>query len=488
MKVFSFVREGSRLIEVEVEVQMWPGLPQFIVVGRADEHIKESLIRVRSALRAQGFEIPRAKQVVFNLKPSFLRKSSQGLELALATAFILHNQKPPDTFPETIHAYGELSLSGDVFPPSDVATIGAVQLLLTGAGPHRDLQAPKPDDAHGEALEASDLESPSLRLKNLAEIFHTPIQNGTRFAPDFQRPTFAGEFLWNQTEADVLAMIAAGEHSAILAGTAGSGKTTLASHVHGYLQAPRKEHFLEWRSRNQSFPFRPLSRPHHTTPVISMLGGGSRGFMGEIPKAHGGVLMLDEFLEFPAIVLESLREPLEEKIMRVSRAGDVKTFQADVLTLATTNLCPCGFYVPGHRPRHCGFTLQRCQSTLNRLSGPLLDRFQVLFFFSKTNPTRDICGARVLEKIQAAQDFRIASRGQQQPNSSLPDSELLATISKEVLQVIPEHLGSQRRRSALLRLARTLADLEESPYIGRLHIQQALPFAWGNFQALRRPD
>ncbi|MEI7974064.1 MAG: ATP-binding protein [Bdellovibrio sp.] len=468
MRVKSYVEVDSNLVPVEVEIKTWPGLPGLQIVGRPDENLKESVHRIKSALKASGFELPRSQQILINLSPAHIRKSSQGLELAIAIAYILETQEIQLT--ESPYVYGELCLNGEIQTPKDVLRLPLQreELLITGPCIQK-------------------LPWKSRRLHRLEDIFtglETPAED---LEISWQRPKEGLENLYSENEQALIEILAVGEHSCLLAGAAGSGKSTLAHSLLSFLREPSPELQDQWRRRGVSPAFRPQIRPHHTTPIMSMLGGGSHFFMGEIAQAHGGILILDEFLEFHPQVLEALREPLEDQKIRTARRGQSVIHEARSLVLATTNLCPCGKYVPGFPSSGCSLSLNQCRSVRRKLSGPLLDRFQVLHFFPASSNERKIPGWKIFESIQKAWDFR-ATQSRILPNAFENLGKITESVHRHALAVWPQSLQSGRRKAALMRVARTLADLQESREILPEHLEKASRWTWINFQMLARSD
>ena len=218
----------------------------------------------------------------------------------------------------------------------------------------------------------------------------------------FERPSIDKETYFTKEQARLIEVVATGEHSLCVAGPAGSGKTTLTRCIHSVLSDPTPSQYRQSRKMarfmGQQENWRPFVAPHHSIPVMSMVGGGSPPVPGEISRAHGGVLLLDELLEFHSYVRESLREPIESQKITVARRGVICQFPADFLLLATTNLCPCGDYVP-KKPTRCRFSLARCRSYLDKISGPFLDRFSILSFSHRWRGDFKVSSKEIRENI-----------------------------------------------------------------------------------------
>ncbi len=459
MKVQSLIQDRNALVPVEVELTLWPGLPGIQFLGLPDQHLKESAMRIKSAIKAAGFQFPVAQQILVNLRPSHLKKTSRGLELAVAAAYLWESgQIKAPILGRDLFLYGELTLSGEVLEPEDLAQSfqDPGRVLMTGQ-----IQSERPTRFRRQIV-------PSLRD------LLTPIEMAASNQQDVPiRPLEAFERNYSEDQARLIAILAVGEHSALMAGAAGSGKSTLAQALPSFLRAPSEKQFYELKKVHSEFgeelTWRPVVKPHHSTPTMAMIGGGSVPFAGEISRAHGGVLILDELLEFSSQVQESLREPFEEGKMRVFRNGRLKEYPARAQILATTNLCPCGNWTPlENESMNCGLGRARCRSYGRRLSGPLVDRFEILHFTRGIGELK-VSGKSLYKKIKKAQDFC-----QTFPNSRKPAVEILKGLSPGLLQAFEfEQQTSQRRKMAALRVARTLADLNLKEQIDADHIREA---------------
>lgn len=464
MTIQSLIRENDRLVPAEVEVLLLPGLPQIHVLGLPDQVIKESLHRVRCALRTQGFEWPRARQILVNIRPVDRRKSSRGLELAIAAGMIWETkQKPPPFQQKGLYVYGELSLSGEVLEPEDLATDFRAQdgdLVLTGRG----------EQGRGFARQ---------RVGCLADLDRPQREEpqGPQF--EVERPQEGLQKLYSEAEARALSIAAVGEHHWLLAGSSGAGKTTLGNSLSTFLRAPNSEDLREGRLLGR---WRPWVAPHHTTTDLAMIGGGVPPRRGEISRADGGVLFLDELLEFSTSVQEALREPIESGKIQISRGSRSETFPARWQLVATTNLCPCGRWAPGVSVS-CGHSMRKCRSVLARISGPFFDRFEMMTFALKTPQKRRIRGEQILERVEAARTFQASVGG-----GTIP--ELWGRLEepwREELRSSPL-FQSERRRNATLRVAASLAALEISPLIRGNHVHEALELTLKNFEKLRQGE
>lgn len=474
MRVYSLTKQSYELIPLEVEVSFMPGLPRFHIMGLPDIAIKESQARIKSALRHQGFQLPRHQQVLVNLKPLHLKKSSWGLDLAIACAYLWKSEQValPKVPLEKICIYGELSLEGQIQVPNDLEDLDELEegTFVLSSIPQ--------NMTRWNWLGASQLKE----LDSLQEM------TSQKEECPFQRPPLEEAF-FTKSQSHLMTIVGTGEHSLFVAGPAGSGKTTLAKYIHNVLSDPSVVRFRESRKISRSMglqeTWRPLVAPHHSIPVMSMVGGGSPPVPGEVSRAHGGVLLLDEFLEFHPYVRESLREPIESKLMTVSRRGVICQFLAHFVLMATSNLCPCGDYVP-RKPTRCLLTLSRCRSYLDKMSGPLLDRFSILSFSHQWKGDFDVSLKEIRENIIKAREFAYQSRKQTINNSELDLKNLEESVDDFTLKnLLPDFGGSHRRKLALLQVARSLADLKEQKELTMKTLNEAMDLCVRPFHELR---
>lgn len=474
MKIFSFAREGLELKPIEVEVSLMPGLPRFEVTGLADSGIKESLSRVRAALKNSDYDLPIRQRVVFNLKPAYNRKKSEGLDFAFAVGYLLESKqlKLDELEGKNLFVYGELGLDGDVSTSNEISLLDrlpANSQLLTGEGI--------------EPVNVSHFRARSLRALNEVEEF-----DGDEVSGRVDRPELSS-ICFDSKSAEALAIVATGEHSCLLAGPAGTGKSTWALQLHSLLRDLNSDEQKEIRRiariTGDDLSWRPFVSPHHTIPGLSLIGGGRPPFPGDITRAHKGILFLDEFLEFQPAAKEALREPIETGSITVSRLGSIQKFPAEFLLVGATNLCPCGDWVPDKRSE-CQRSLSRCKLYLNKLSGPLLDRFDVLVLTNDWTGAKTHSVPEIFERVERAQKFGREKRGQVVMNARLDDAEIFKTVDNVTRELFRSQSTSMRREKALFRVARTIADLQGSEAIRLEHLRRALDITGKNFNSLKR--
>lgn len=469
MRLQSLIFDGNYHTAIEVELTLWPGLPGIQFLGLPDQHIKESAARIKSAIKSQGFEFPRSKQIYVNLRPNYLKKSSKGLELAVAAAYLMETgQIPIPDEHEQIFFFGELDLSGKIYFPKEKIQFQfpySLKMISANTGPQQ------AEMFISEVKELQDLKKEQVFFK----------QKSTQ--KNMQRPALQSSLSFSKKMGKLMKVSAVGNHSLLLAGAAGSGKTTFAKILHSLLPYPNHSESIEILSDDPNLNWRPLISPHHSTPMMSLIGGGNKVMKGEIARAHRGVLLLDEFLEFDPDVIETLREPLEEKKMRVARAGQVVEFPCESLVVATTNLCPCGQWTPENKKSiSCRLPARRCRSKLDRLSGPILDRFQMLAFINETTAAEESL-LSIQKDIDEAMAFR---KMRLEKESEQTEADVQKINQLELL--LPDSRGSLRRRNATLGVARTIADLEKSQDTKPQHLKEAMEFTFFPFQKISYHD
>lgn len=470
MKIFSFIQDQYSLIPVEVEISCVSGCSEFEIMGQADSQIKECKHKIFSAFKNLGFELPSSKKIFVNLKPSHIKKTSKGLDFAIAMGVLWGLGQLPLPTEDKLLLYGELGLDGKVFCPDDI---------------HAITNLPEGFDCLYTGSANSDLAVKSFAFESLDD------SNWSRENPysdtQLEQSTMnVDKFSISKDLADLMSAICIGEHSCLFAGPKGTGKSTVVENVSAMLAPLDNKEFSLAKQINhyfgQEINSRPVVAPHHTSTTTAMVGGGTKAIPGEFTRAHGGVLLLDEYLEFQTGVQEALREPMETGFINVSRVGGRKAHPANFLLMATTNLCPCGEYFPKKENRCvCRISLRR--RYVEKLSGPVLDRFSVLCFSDNWQTGDQIYLPDLAVKVRKLQ---LELSGEKK-HSKWSEKELLGSLAEDLddedLKVLSK--TSRRRKKSCLQLAKSFASLRGEGKIHREDFDKALQYSYRSFESMR---
>jgi len=496
-KISSATPWGIDARQVLVEVDAHNGLPQMAIVGLPDASVRESRERVRSAIKNSGFDLP-PRAVVINLAPADLRKEGNHLDLAIALALLAAlGEIPQEALEGRLHC-GELGLDGTVRP---IRGALAIADLSRRAG-HRELVLPV---ANGGEAAALDDGVPVIGVRSLAEAVEhllgqsilpavsapPPRPEGNEGVPDL------ADVRGQEAAKRALEIAAAGGHNLLFIGPPGSGKTMLARRLPGILPpltnaeaiAVTKIHSLVAEEPPSHLLWRrPFRSPHQGISTAGMVGGGSIPRPGEVSLAHGGVLFLDELPEFRRDALEGLRQPLEEGQVTVVRTRARFDFPARIGLVAAMNPCPCGHL--GDSRNACRCSPQFVERYRSRISGPLLDRIDLhievpAVTLSELRGAPGEASSAVAERVLAARRHQQARFGATCPspvNAAMDSPALrrhcgLEPDARRLLDTAYERLHlSARALTRILKVARTIADLEDQQRLGAAHVAEAIQY------------
>ncbi len=495
IKTFSFA--GIDVVPIDVQVKISPGMPNFTIVGLPDKAVGESKERVRAAITSTGLSWPHTR-ITVNLAPADLQKEGSHFDLAIALGIMMEMGVLPIETLENLFVLGELSLDGSITSVSGIisAAIGANERNCGIICPQKNgKEAAWAGDL--EIIAATDLISLINHLKGEQSI-NRPI-----YEKIIERKTYAdlSDIKGQESARRALEIAAAGGHNLLLVGPPGTGKSMLASRLPGILPQPELMEILEINMIHsisgkvidgKLITNRPYQDPHHSCSMPAMVGGGAKAKPGEISLAHNGVLFLDELAEFPRQVLDSLRQSLETGFASISRVNSHVSYPANFQLVAAMNPCRCGYL--GDVKRECKKAPICGEDYKNKISGPLLDRIDMIIdvpqidIFSMNQKKSEsskvvldrVIKARQLQKERYEQESSM--KNSPKINSKIDGKTLekfcdLGEEEQKILQKSVEKMQSSMRGiTRILRVARTIADLENSEKINQYHLLEAISY------------
>lgn len=496
-KINSMGLMGLNAFPVYVEIEASKGMQSFDIVGLADAAVRESRERIRSALRCSSINFP-CQKIMVNLAPADKKKSGSVHDLAITVALLAVMGFCSQEQTECAVFIGEVSLSGEI---RSIQGVLPMAILAQKMG-FKEIYVPFDNAREAAVVEGINVYGVES-VEQLAMHFSgRAVMLPAKAAAGAEKDSCGGldfaDVKGQQNAKRALEIAAAGGHNALMIGSPGSGKSMLAKRMPSILPRMTFEESIETTNihsvaglldkENPLVTVRPFRAPHHTVSAAGLSGGGTMPRPGEISLAHNGLLFLDELAEFSRQALEILRQPLEDRQVTISRVSGSVTYPCSFMLIAAMNPCPCGYY--GHPTRKCICNQKQVTGYLSKVSGPLLDRFDIhvevapVEFSDLSSRQKEEPSEKIRERVQRARDIQ---NERYKGTDVTCNARITSDIIREVCPMTDDALGmlknvfdklglSARAYDRILKVARTCADMESAQVIGKEHIAQAVQY------------